>query len=463
MLKTGHDMDRPLRVGLYARVSSEEQKQGQNIRTQIDFGESYCGASNLGLVDSFIDEAVSGTLPLAQRPAGSKLLRAAHDGKLDAVVVYRLDRLARKLKVLLDTWEELDGLGVAIRSITEPLDTSTPVGRFVMQLMGSIAELERETILERTRDGRESIVRRGYWPGGVPPMGYRLERDGVGGNGHGRAYLVENKEEAEVIRRIFELYVTDRMSVAHLASYLNGQGVQTSASRRRGVASRWAASRVNSILRNPIYKGTFNFYRRKNQHGREPVLGEAPTLVEVDTWEEAQRLLVSNLKASPRNMKRFYLLRGIIKCGLCGRTCVGQGRVGRNRSHYVCVGNRPENEPTRCPGVRVRAEVLEEMVWEDIKDFVRNPGRVVELLAERLNREREHMPDLDGLIKGLDGDVRGVQRRRQWLIDRGSRGLISDGEAEKGLMDAQRELEVLEAKRRLRRPRRPRAAGPGRT
>ena len=82
------DSERPLRVALYARVSSEEQKQGQNIETQIAFGTNYCNALELRLVDTFLDEAVSGTVPLGERDAGSALLEAAREKRIDAVVVY---------------------------------------------------------------------------------------------------------------------------------------------------------------------------------------------------------------------------------------------------------------------------------------------------------------------------------------------------------------------------------------
>ncbi len=95
-----------------------------------------------------------------------------------------------------------------------------------------------------------------------------------------------------------------------------------------------------------------------------------------EKWEAAQRKLVSNLTHNPRNAKRFYLLRSILKCGLCGRTCVGQGRVAANYSHYVCNGNLPQNSIERCAGVRIRAEALDELVWKDIEGYVRNPGKV---------------------------------------------------------------------------------------
>lgn len=442
------DSDKPLRVALYARVSSEEQKQGQNIQTQVEFANKYGNTFSLKVVECYLDEAISGTVPLHNRPAGMDMLEAAREKRFDIIIVYRLDRLARKLKVLLDAWEELDGLGIGIRSMTEPLDTSSPLGRFVMQLLGSIAELERETILERTRDGRESIVRRGYWPGGIPPMGYRIEHEAANGTAKGRGYLVEQVDEAETIRLIYKLYTEDKMSLANVSAYLNGRSVPTSTEMRKGEPSTWTAARIHSILRNPVYKGTFDFYRRKNQSNRDHVQGDSPPLVDEETWETAQRQLVDNLKASPRNMKRFYLLRGIPRCGLCGRTCVGTGRLKEGRSHYVCNGNRQENRMPRCPGVRIRAEALEELVWEDIKEFARTPGKVIDLLAKKVERESKQGSGIRQEIAKLDDEIQEIERRRHLVINQGSRGLISDEEAEAALLNTQREIQVIQNRRK---------------
>ena len=195
--------------------------------------------------------------------------------------------------------------------MTEPIDTTSSLGRFVMQLLGSIAELERETIMERTRDGRETAVRRGYWPGGKPPMGYRIEHEENQNGSQGRAYLVEEQREADVIRRIFQLYIDDHMSLVSVSAYLNSNDVPTSTAMRTGKPGDWNGARIHAILRNPIYKGEIEFYRRKNKGHREHILGSSPVIVDAEIWEAAQQLLVKNLSLSPRNMKRFYLLRGM--------------------------------------------------------------------------------------------------------------------------------------------------------
>lgn len=279
-------------------------------------------------------------------------------------------------------------------------------------------------------------------------MGYELGREELQKGAKGRTYLVINEVEAKIIRDVYRMYLEEGMNVFNVAINLNSKSVLTSTTMRTGTPSIWTGSRIQSILRNPLYKGQFVFYRRQNRNNREVVVGDVPALVDEDTWEAVQRRLEYNLKASPRNMKRFYLLRALIKCGLCGKTCIGQGRLKKNRSYYVC-GSYIRNETgARCRGVRVRGEVLEELVWEDIKGFARNPGKVVELLAEKIQKDQQGTSGTRQELAGLEEEIREIERRRKWVIDHASRGLIGDEEAEHTLIETQGELQVIQARQK---------------
>src|SRR4051812_3744691 len=164
----------PVRVACYARVSTEDQAERQTIAAQTDFLRRYCDLHGLPVAGVYIDDGVSGATPLEERPEGHRLLADAESGAFTAVLVYRLDRLGRSLKTLLTAHEQLDRLGVAIRSGTEPFDTASPIGKFLFSLLGSMAELERATIAERTTRGRDRIAREGRYTGGVIPVGYDL-------------------------------------------------------------------------------------------------------------------------------------------------------------------------------------------------------------------------------------------------------------------------------------------------
>src|SRR5215207_565104 len=164
---------KPELVALYLRVSSEEQRDRETIEIQDDFLEQYRNLYELEVADIYKDDGISGTIPLHERPEGRRLLEDAKAGKFDTVLVYKLDRLGRSLLVIVDAHDRLAQAGVSLRSATEPIDTSTPSGRLIFQMLASFAEYERETIGERTRAGLHRAFRNGKHVGRIP-YGYRI-------------------------------------------------------------------------------------------------------------------------------------------------------------------------------------------------------------------------------------------------------------------------------------------------
>src|SRR5918992_5150788 len=183
------------RVALYLRVSSEEQRDRETIELQRDFLEQYCNLHELEVTDVYEDNGVSGTIPVRERPEGSRLLEDAKGGGFGAVLVYRLDRLGRSLLVIVDAHDRLEEAGVAMRSGTEPIDTSNPSGRLIFQMLASFAEFERASIRERTQAGLHRALRNGKFSGRIP-YGYRLTEGGKG--------LDVVEQEAEIVRSIFK-------------------------------------------------------------------------------------------------------------------------------------------------------------------------------------------------------------------------------------------------------------------
>ncbi len=166
------------RVALYARVSTEDQAERGTIDAQRTFLAKFAGLYQLDVADEYVDDGYSGTLALDQRPEGRRVLEDAGRGDFTTVLVYRLDRLGRSLRALLDAHDALERAGVTVRSATEPFDTSTPIGKFLFQLLASLAELEKSTIIERTTMGRDRVARLGKWTNGPVPAGYDLDGEG---------------------------------------------------------------------------------------------------------------------------------------------------------------------------------------------------------------------------------------------------------------------------------------------
>src|SRR5829696_7374819 len=187
----GHG-SKPEPVALYLRVSTDEQRDRETIEIQGDFLEQYRSLYELEVAEIYKDDGISGTIPLHERPGGRRLLKDAKEGKFAAVVVYKLDRLGRPLLVIVDAHDRLQEAGVALRSATEPIDTSTPSGRLIFQMLASFAEFDRESIRERTQAGLHRAFRAGKQMGCIP-YGYDVAPDGT---------FVVVEDEAREVREI---------------------------------------------------------------------------------------------------------------------------------------------------------------------------------------------------------------------------------------------------------------------
>lgn len=164
------------RVAVYARVSTQEQAvEGTSLEHQSSQLESYCGSRGWAIWQNYADPGYSGKD--CDRPGLKRLLGDAKLGLFERVVIYKLDRLARNLRLLLEIEERLKASDVALLSVKESLDTSTAIGRTVFQMLGLVSEWERETIIERTKAGRLQRYREGCWGPGNPPYGYKYDTE----------------------------------------------------------------------------------------------------------------------------------------------------------------------------------------------------------------------------------------------------------------------------------------------
>ena len=164
-----------VRVACYLRISTDEEHQPFSLGAQeTRLGAFIASQPGWEHAKNYTDQ-FSGAY--AERPALDQALRDARLGRYDILLVYRVDRFARSLKVLVGLLEELESAGVAFRSATEPIDTSTPTGRMLVQLLGVFAEFERATIIDRVIAGMERKAARGHWPGGTLPYGLGVDAD----------------------------------------------------------------------------------------------------------------------------------------------------------------------------------------------------------------------------------------------------------------------------------------------
>ena len=158
-------------VAVYLRVSTDEQRERQSINTQRDFAEKYCALHSLTVYRVYSDDGISGTIPVEQRPDGSQILKDAKLRRFDQLLLYRLDRLGRDTRLILNTVAELEKLGVRVRSMTEDFDTGSSTGRLMLTLLSGFAAHERDAIRERSVAGTVRVAETGTWLGGIVPYG----------------------------------------------------------------------------------------------------------------------------------------------------------------------------------------------------------------------------------------------------------------------------------------------------
>jgi len=433
----GHG-SKPERVALLMRVSSEEQREKETIEIQDEFLKQYCDLYELEVADIYKDDGVSGTIPLHERPEGRRLLEDAKDGKFDVVLVYRLDRLGRSLLVIVDAHDRLQQAGVALRSGTEPIDTSTPSGRLIFQMLASFAEFERGTIRERTQAGLHRALKSGK-QAGLIPYGYDITPDG--------SFEIV-PEEAEIITQIFENIAAGATLYAE-AKRLNDEGVPSPGKHYRGKPRKhgagWGHTTIRDIVQRRAYAGT---HVVKLNGGAETIERPVPAIVDPALREKVLERLQENKRYAGGRRKRNYLLSGLIECTHCGWTCVGNAssnpKTGKRYYQYRC-GTRlrvhdPRYQGYSCP--HINAEWAEGLVWQDIRRFVENPGEVLNQVREQLEGG-ERAETLEQRLESLEKRLAGKQAERDRAMRLYTRGLASEEETEVLLADLKNQADNL--------------------
>lgn len=433
------------RVATYLRVSTDEQAERGTIENQRHFLRNFADLYQLNVVGTYEDDGYPGTLLLKDRPGGRRLLEDAKAGHFDEVIVYRLDRLARKLTVLLDSHSALEGAGVSVRSATEPFDTGTPVGRLMFQLLGSIAEWEKASIAERTMQGRDRVVRTGKWTKGPIPTGYEIGAD---------RYLVPSTRqvaalgitEAEMVIDLFKRIAAGSSATAEAARLQAlgiGRNMRYSTGKVLKSDSIWWVGRVASLIHNPIYKGLHVFNARGGAIERS-----MPVLVAPQLWQAANDRLIGNRDLSKKGTDRLYLLRGLIICSNCGANYTGT--TCAETRYYRCGGSHGKGRALKasngaCHGKMIPAQRLEDAVWQECHNFIMDPG---EPLAEAQRQLRERMgqsttaeAERRALLQRLS-DHEGERERVMTLF---RRGRITLEEADQQLEAAAREVADVRA------------------
>ena len=384
-----------MRVGLYPRVSGHEQEDNYSIPEQIERMKKYCEARDWMVHKIYTDSVYTGAN--MDRPGLQEMIKDCENGKIDMVLVYKLDRLSRSQKDTLFLIEDVfEKNGVGFTSMTENFDTSTPFGKAILGVLAVFSQLEHSKIKERTMLGKDARAQEGKWHGGsTVPIGY----DYIGDD------LIINEYEATQLRYIADLF-------------LNGTPIRTiermmSEKGYRHKHGTWAASVIRRVLASPLYIGKIKHRDNVYQGQHEPIFDNK-------TFDAIQKLLQERREQYGTAKPHKTLLGGIVFCKHCG------GRYARqnmnNLYYYACYSRSKKMKKMikdpNCKNKNYRYEVLDAAIMEEIKKLAIDPERIEQV------RENRPVSDMTEKIKSITSEIAKIDTQISKMMDLYALGTI---------------------------------------
>lgn len=466
----------------YGRVSTELQRDDETINIQITKLEGTIKVRDnpdlpikdrLQLAGFFYDNGISGTLPLQDRPEGHKLMERLctraridcpgdchHTGEINQLWITKLDRLARKLHILIEIEAWLRAHNVSLICMDPAIDTSTFTGRLIFTILGGIAEWEREAILERTTNGKHQKASEGKWVGGRRTFGLKTDENG---------FLVVDDTLVEktgemayrLVQSVFENVALHKSNASDEA-------------RRTGLSER----RIGIMLHNARYKGEGGIYAKDGSFTAAEK-NPPPAIVSPEMWQLAQDQLIANrARSGTKRAHRTYLLSGLLTCcepydyistvddqgrtrerpskmveGVCGRSFSGRhhsdhrSEDGRDYAYYFCT--RKLKRICAANGVGCTAKMLpaaraDAAIWDLVKRFVSSPG---ELIAEADSSRADMLAEITRALTDTIDQISRAQTEHANVLISVERGFRTWETADGRLRDIEHQISILEQQR----------------
>ncbi|MCL4195724.1 MAG: recombinase family protein [Thermoguttaceae bacterium] len=396
----------PVRCAIYTRKSTEEglDQEFNSLDAQRESAEAFIASQQHAgwtcLPDRYDDGGFTGGN--MDRPAVQRLMADIEAGKIDCVVVYKVDRLSRSLLDFARMMEAFERHHVSFVSVTQQFNTSTPMGRLMLNVLLSFAQFEREIISERTRDKIAATRRKGKWSGGMSLLGYDVVE----------TKLVVNALEAERVRQIFGLYV-EHQALMPVVQALN---------RRDWTTKQWTTRKGDRrggrpFTKNGLYQLLTNVtYLGKVRYKNEVHEGEHEAIVEAEAFRQVRALLQRNGRTGGAAVRNGHgaLLKGLLRCVpcKCSMRHTFTAKAQRRYRYYVCAQAQQRGWQT-CPAPSIPAGEIEQFVVEQIKCIGRDSALVQETAAaarrhveEAVLRLKSERTGLERQMRDDDGEVR---------------------------------------------------------
>ncbi len=384
-----------MRIAIYVRVSTQRQAQSQTIEQQLERLRAHLQSQGGELLDEniFRDDGYSGAG--LNRPGLDQLRDKVKAAEVDRVLITAPDRLARNYVHQMVLLEELAGYGCEVEFLDRPM-SQDPHDQLLLQIRGAVAEYERTLIAERMRRGRQMKLRAGkLLPWTHVLYGYRVNperpRDPAG--------VGLDEAEAAVVRELFASYLEEGTTLFSLAQHLHAVGIASPTGK-----AYWKTATIRGLLRNPAYTGQIYVGRTRPQlpqtrrSALRPVArrGQSqraapetewlptttiPALVTQEQFHLVQAKLAHNQQAASRhNTVHTYLLRALVSCGVCQAACFCRSCTP-GYEYYVCRHKTDRlGRPQGCPARYAPAQVLDELVWQDLCEVLTHPESITQAL-----------------------------------------------------------------------------------
>jgi len=381
-------------TGIYVRVSTEEQaKEGYSIRAQEEKLRAYATLKDWNIYTVYADEGISGK-DIDGRPAIKQMIADVTSGKINNVLVYKIDRLTRSTKNLIELVELFNNHRCAFNSLQESIDTSSATGRMFLKIVGIFAEFERENLAERVRLGVERKAKEGYVICNyMPSLGYNRE--------NGEKVQQIDESEAATVKRIFEMYLHNDYNYTQIADTLTAEKAPT----KKG--GQWLATTIKQILTNPNYVGKVRYgiedatrYFEADGH-HEPIIDENTYYQVQDKISKVKR--VSRTK-QPKSEVYFC---GLLYCNICG---------GKYTTHWL---HRNGNTFSSYGGMRINADCCKgktnshKKVEKAFEQYITN----IEDLTTFSNHTQAEPPQDNGAeIPAIAAEIRQIEKKTEEIM-----------------------------------------------
>lgn len=416
-----------LRAAVYIRYSSENQRDGYSIEYQMDECKKYIDEQGFVFEKAYIDEAVSGK-STNNRNGFFDLLADVKKGLYDVVIVYKYSRFARNLMEATLYRQQIEKNGAKLVSAMERIDDSTPEGRMMRNIIMTMDEYYSDNLSTFVQSSMYTAAKSGKYLGGILPYGFAV---------NDRGEFVENKAEADVVRRVFELRAAGAMP-SDILRIFQAEGVRG----RNGKP--FTQQLLNKIVRSEKYIGTYKYAVK----GYDPVYIEnafAP-IVSRDLWDKVQHI-VDQLKekrnVKGRARKNIYPLTGKIFCACCGEPFTGNSK-GNGLAYYTCRG---QDKLQICKNGSVLKSALEDYVFGKIKELILSEDVVDDIARIALDAFGDGSADADiaAEIAALKKEKADLERKLESLLDLLLESAISKDILHKKSDSLQAELQAVES------------------